>query len=45
MGCDDPDKCPETKNYAYMMTRKFPQGRLSNKRGIGLSQISNEDDK
>jgi sulfite reductase beta subunit-like hemoprotein len=45
MGCNDPDKCPEEKNYAYMMTRKFPQGRLSNKRGIGLSQISNEDDK
>ena len=43
MGCDDPDQCSETKNYVYEMTRKFPNGRISNKRGVGISEIANED--
>jgi hypothetical protein len=41
MGCDDPDTCPEPKNYVYMMRKHFPDGRVT-KRGVGISEIANE---
>jgi len=44
-GCDNADTCPETKNYVYMMTRKFPNGRgVSDRRGVGISEIANQED-
>jgi hypothetical protein len=42
VGCDDIDTCPEEKNYAYFMRKNYPNGRVS-KRGVGISEISNEE--